>query len=289
MEKVIKGQLFKPSADAWNSFIDAAEFVKKQKGITSAASRSDTKSGVVLVANLADRVLSQFEAVSLGSPVVLPSDNEDEFCNSAPVFKVDVITAENKNKPFAVLQVPLKQSEIGAAILTGITPLKLDVTSETHEFAVPGVDSFVSSEKGTARILWKESGTGNKWAVVNLGSATAAGAYEGPFAVVKYTESTVRVYSYNADEGRAFEALMILGLTKIAVPETEVEVYSGHVWIEVTHNGTDYIYEIKSGALPDQTNDKLIIPLADIGVEEGAITKIIQLQYGNIHFPGRVF
>lgn len=115
------------------------------------------------------------------------------------------------------------------------------------------------------------------------------GAYRGPFAVVMSDSSTVKIYSYNADEDRSFVSLIIAGLTVIEFDESEVTVSgSGHIWIEITQESGTYSYECKAGTLPDETDSLLVVPLADVAFEDGKITKIVQMQYGNIHVAGRI-
>ena len=116
-------------------------------------------------------------------------------------------------------------------------------------------------------------------------SSSASGEYEGPFAVVSSGTGLVKVYSYNADAGRLWESLIILGLEKIAVTETEISASEGHVWIEITYSAGNYAYEIKSGTLPAQSASLLAVPLAYIDSD----SNITQMQFGNIVFPGRIF
>lgn len=117
-------------------------------------------------------------------------------------------------------------------------------------------------------------------------STPTSGEYEGPFTVVSSGDGLVKVLSYNADEGRLWESLIILGLEKIAVAETEISASAGsHVWIEITWGGSAYAYEIKAGTLPDQSSALLAVPLAYINSD----SSITQMWRGNIVFPGRVF
>ena len=60
------------------------------------------------------------------------------------------------------------------AALIGVVPTQIDVTDEDHDYAVAKASDSTqlsSATGGTAQILWKESGTGTKWAVVRLGGA----------------------------------------------------------------------------------------------------------------------
>jgi len=118
------------------------------------------------------------------------------------------------------------------------------------------------------------------------GAGSGGSANEEPFTVVSSGDGLVKVLSYNAYEGRLWESLIILGLEKIAVTETEISASANsHVWIEIAQSGGQYAYEIKSGAFPVQTSALMAIPLAYVNSDNS----ITQMWRGNIVFPGRVF
>jgi hypothetical protein len=267
MNKVKTGQKFSVKAETWNSFIDAADFVKQQQAdMNNSVSRKDTKSGVVMVRNGTDNVLEQFNVVSLGDLIIKPVDNEQEFRCNLPVFEAENVSDENKEKPFAILQKPLMESECGLAMVTGITPVKINIGSAAHEFVELSADGLNSSETGSIRVLWKDDGTGDKWAVVQLGSSAAVAAeksYDGPFAVVQKDDTTVTMYGYNEEEGRDFHDYVNLGSKAVEVAETEISASeSGYVYVKVTIASDEYDHEVKYGALEDNSDTQLIIPIA---------------------------
>jgi hypothetical protein len=58
-------------------------------------------------------------------------------------------------------------------MLTGYMAVQLTVSSASHNYATfsgSSDGSMVSSDTGEFKILWKETGTGEKWAVVFLGA-----------------------------------------------------------------------------------------------------------------------
>jgi hypothetical protein len=64
--------------------------------------------------------------------------------------------------------------KFGMAALTGVFAAKLNVQAESDEYAdvEDGVMSRLKTgTSGAAQVLWKESGTGEKWGVVRLGLA----------------------------------------------------------------------------------------------------------------------
>jgi len=75
---------------------------------------------------------------------------------------------------FAVLLEPIPAGSLGLATVAGLCHVQVDVSDEGQVWAdVKDADaaSLESGETGTARILWKESGTGVVWAVVLLGAS----------------------------------------------------------------------------------------------------------------------
>ena len=66
MKKVKSREKFRVKAETWNSFINAAEFVKqRQADMKSQNGRRDTKSGTVMLRNGTDEALGQFAAVEV--------------------------------------------------------------------------------------------------------------------------------------------------------------------------------------------------------------------------------
>jgi hypothetical protein len=73
---------------------------------------------------------------------------------------------------FAVLLEPVKAGKIARAILHGMVKARVEITNERHRYAdiVDGDSSkLVSRPIGGAQIIAAKSGTGLKWAWVNLG------------------------------------------------------------------------------------------------------------------------
>jgi hypothetical protein len=112
----------------------------------------------------------------LTSPLITPSANLREFQRTV-AMQGGVPTADDIAK-FVVLQEPLATQRIGQAVLSGTTAVKIDVTDESHTAAEMEEGEFghlKSASSGSARILWKESGTGVKWAIVRLGEKATTG------------------------------------------------------------------------------------------------------------------
>jgi hypothetical protein len=132
----------------------------------------------VRVKNGTANPLYRFNVLQVAAPQVLFGENAALF------FDDDALkgTTPAAAAPFVVLQEPLAAGHFGIARILGLTRVKVNVTDAGHGYAdcTTATDKLTSGATGPARILWKESGTGDKWAVVNLlGQAAGAGGGGG--------------------------------------------------------------------------------------------------------------
>ena len=69
------------------------------------------------------------------------------------------------------------KTPIARAVAVGMTAVKLNIVSSTDQYAdieVGTTANLKSGSTGAAKIVWKESGTGLKWAIVRLGRRAAS-------------------------------------------------------------------------------------------------------------------
>lgn len=176
MEKVRSGEELVIRASTWNAFVDAANWVKEQrlnrggKGI-----RSGAGVGIVFVKNGESEPRERFTALVLTDISVTPETNEDEFLSCPSVFLGQKMTEAREGMPYAILLEPIEPGEIGRAMVLGIVPAMVTVQDSSDPYAEPVPNSSTgalrSSATGVARILWKASGSGTQWALLQLGGA----------------------------------------------------------------------------------------------------------------------
>ncbi len=80
-----------------------------------------------------------------------------------------------------ILMEPIQAGKVGRVRIGGLSPVRVYVSDEDHRYAdvEAGVSAcLVSAASGPFRIAHKESGTGLKWAIVQL-SAPGGGAVWG--------------------------------------------------------------------------------------------------------------
>lgn len=221
MEKVRSGEAVNIKASTWNAFVDAANWVKEARQNSSASGlKSGYGFGVVPLKNCEDRDWGRFAALSITGVCVTPDANEDEFVSCPPVLQGSRVTDERVERPYAITLEPIAAGAVGRAMLLGITPAKVTVNDSEDGYAVPKAGSTTgemeSAETGVARILWKGSGSGTQWCLLQLGGAGAGGGGEkalmcrvtGGTAAAGY-QVTVHPNG-RTDEGTAYPSLLFL-------------------------------------------------------------------------------
>ncbi len=171
LKKVQSGSPLVIPAQTFNAFIDAArDYQDRQHGQHSTGMPSP-RGDLVLIKNASGADRARFDILGIDTIVINPTDNFTEFTNRPALSGVTPTEADHWGK-FAILAEPIRNGALGLGWLAGMCPVKVLVSKEAHGHAdvYSGVTAILrSSGSGAAQILWKESGTGVKWAVVRLG------------------------------------------------------------------------------------------------------------------------
>lgn len=171
LKKVQRGQKLHVPAAAYNAFIDAARDQQaRQRSSEQSAQAAARSSGLVLVKNASGADRGRFDVLGVDGPVFGPADNPDGFRNKLALRGVTP-TSDHAGR-FVILQEPLKAGAIGHAIAGGVSIVKIDVQAEGDRMADAAdgaAGNLISGGSGVAQVLWKEPGTGVRWAVVRLG------------------------------------------------------------------------------------------------------------------------
>lgn len=179
--RVVPGQRVHPPAAAMNGLFDLLEQRNRRepKGIPAGFTSGPVE--VLVKNNTGSALSSSFSVVALGDVVINRTDGEQAF-NRQHLFEGDTPASSSR---IAIVQEPLSADAIGRAVVAGITTVKLNVVDSAHTHAGPTTvtTDLTTANSGPAEILWKESGTGSKWAKVLLlggqSSAAASPSYEG--------------------------------------------------------------------------------------------------------------
>lgn len=188
-------------AATWNSFIDAANFVKALQSNQSGYSlRSGVHNGIVFIRNAEGSTWPQYGAMVLSDIVVKPNSNELEFKSGVPIFYGRKMTDSYEEYPYGILLEPAEPGKLARAMLLGVTPAKVNIVESDHKFAVPAPNSATgaleSSDEGIARILWKAGNSGSQWCILQLGGA---GSGDGGGVTLCRISGSAGGVGYNVD------------------------------------------------------------------------------------------
>jgi hypothetical protein len=96
---------------------------------------------------------------------------------------------------------PLESGAVGRACVAGVCPVRLNVIDADHRYADVDDAAYTlkTSNTGGTRILWKESGTGTKWAMVLLGGS--CGTAETPDEITPtFDDETADTATWDIDD-----------------------------------------------------------------------------------------
>lgn len=178
-QKVQPGERLAIPAEAFNTFVDAAiDFKNRQRAIQSQAEPRWPTSTILRIENASGEDRARFDLLGVAAPIIRPDENlgafqaEPALCGATPRTQCHV-------GRFAILLEPVSSGRIGRCVVAGVTVARVDVSDESHrtaEIADRRSDALISrAGDGSATILWKEPGTGVRWAIVRLGDAADAG------------------------------------------------------------------------------------------------------------------
>ncbi len=196
LKKVAPGQPLVIPASTWNTFVDAArDYQQRQQSQNAERSGEALPNGVVLIRNDTGSDQARFAVLTITGVVFSQDDNELEF-QRRPTFTADLPTAGGT---CVIAQEPIPAGKFGRAMILGVSPVQLDVGDEDHEYAGPAVDDsakLATAGSGVARILWKETGTGTKWGVVQFPLGGAGTTLK--FAKITGRAGTAPIWRYSA-------------------------------------------------------------------------------------------
>ena len=133
-----------------------------------------TPVGVEYVLVKPDVAVSRFDIVGLGAAVYDPGGSASELgaFQDRPVFSVTTPDEDLHRARFAVMQADCASGEYGRAIITGQAVVQIAVvnaTDDSYAEIKDGETGYLEPVPwGSAKILWKEPGTGPRWAIVDL-------------------------------------------------------------------------------------------------------------------------
>lgn len=170
LKHVQANEPFRPSATAWNAFVDtakAAQIRHSGGGLRTPLGDAD----LITVRNASERDFDRFEVIGINGPVFDRDENADEFENNL-TFEGTIPKTCHVGR-FAILQDAIPAGEFGRAFLSGVAICQVDFGdgfNRTFADVQTGEVHLVANYIGSAQILWAADTTGKQWAIVRLGN-----------------------------------------------------------------------------------------------------------------------
>jgi hypothetical protein len=198
-KKVQRGDPLRIPAETFNTFIDAAkDFRNRTQNLARRGQTEVLQSGIILVKNGTANDLERFHILGIERPIFTPAESLFSFHDHIAVVGVTPNEDDHLGR-FLVLQEPLRSGMIGRACVSGVTPVRLNVLDEEHEWAdieEGETDSLKTDTAGSAFILWKEPSGGSgyggygygygygyygslRWALVRIGNLSDGDQWGG--------------------------------------------------------------------------------------------------------------
>lgn len=180
MPRVSPGDDFRKSltAPVLNRVLSATDIVHSEKfNSVFQAADYDFAPSIARVRNDSGAAISQFGVIGLGAPIITPTDNLPEFKRQVTFIGAAPDDVTHRGK-VGVYLLPCGDGKIAPALVSGVVQCKVHINDVDHKFADVLDGSSVklnSAAGGAAQILWQESGTGEKWAIVRLGPSVSGG------------------------------------------------------------------------------------------------------------------
>lgn len=171
LRKVRPGEPFRMPAEAYNAFIDMVSGAADPDASGGKLAGVGMDTGTVLARNGTGAAVDLGGVIGLGDPVYSPTDNLSEFKFRPSLVGALPLVSTHIGR-FGVAAEPIPSGKVGRVVVDGIAVAKVNVTDAAIMRAdVKDSDrtQLQSSSAGNAEILWKESGTGTKWAIVRVG------------------------------------------------------------------------------------------------------------------------
>lgn len=166
---------------SWNEFVDTAEFAQGLANPTGVDGPVALADGSLPVTVKLHEKLPAYSVVAIERG----STEEPTGLELGRLPFLDTV-APDEDKPFAITRRHGEPDENVPATLLGQTWVQIDIQNAADETCgiIDGDTDKLESGKGSTPIIWKESGTGVKWAIVQLGVGGSKLSLDKGFAIV---------------------------------------------------------------------------------------------------------
>lgn len=168
---VTAGEKFRFGARTYNEMTSLIE-KDRASGLSMQAKNTRSNTDFVLVKNISGSDVARFGVLGIAGILFDPATALPAF-TTRTVFTGEMPAETHQTGRFLICAEPIRNGAIGRAWADGIVTVRIDVQDASHNYATVKPDDstqLVSADQGLCYILYKEAGTGTKWAVVRYGS-----------------------------------------------------------------------------------------------------------------------
>jgi hypothetical protein len=178
-QKKKPGDPLKIPAGAYNEMLD---LLAQRENLQTSGGDITRPAGLVKIKNNSGTWVRRFAVLGIDDQLINtyapPVGNTWEF-RSCPLLVGVTPRAPDHYGRFAVTQEAIPDGGIGWAMVSGLTPVRVNIrvgrAEATWADCEPGNTYRMEGyNAGSAKILWRVSGTGTKWSLVNLGVPAVA-------------------------------------------------------------------------------------------------------------------
>lgn len=170
-----------PSREQFNTMMRAGNAHARQLGERPQSPADLTPSQtIVYVKNNSGSDVARFGVLGIGTVQITPTDRLASF-QHLPILDGESPTTADHTGKFVVTLEPIANGKIGRAVIDGLVQAQVDSADDAMAFAdvtASDLTKLTGRCAGGAQIIYRESGTGAKWALVRIGKA-----WSGPFPI----------------------------------------------------------------------------------------------------------
>ncbi len=173
LRKVTSGEPLQIPASTYNLLMDMARDYLASKPTVGRRFYPESQT-TVSIKNNTETDLNRFAILGIDNTIITPTANLNEFKSRQTLVGSLPSSTTHASGKFAILAEMIVAGKIGQAYVSGTCQVQINITDESHAFADVKDDDATqlqSAASGPCSILWKESGTGTKWAIVRFGAS----------------------------------------------------------------------------------------------------------------------
>ena len=225
LAKVMPGQPLRIPASAYNAFVDAAKATRGvRQDATGQPSREQT-AALTPIKNTSGVTIPRFGVLGVDGPLFTPSDALESFKRRIALTGSTPSDASHTGK-FVIALEPIAPGAIGMACALGLCAVQIEFPPDDgreRRFAdiADGVTgNLKAGDSGAATIVWRETGSGVRWAIIRLGGLASQSLFPVKLTLTGGAQGSALIpatWTYDVADSITDESL-VMGADPVAAP-----------------------------------------------------------------------